>query len=277
MSLEKVGIYGIGNVGAALVMELARDANAAQIDVASRNPHRAQAAILDATSAFPERTEHFLALENLEGAYDVVVVTAGEQPKPAVTPAELLARNLKLAARTLSEVECGVAVVIGTPVDLLTEQLARVSSLSVKQLIGFGGELDRARIIASLVKRGIETIEPVYAIGEHGPRVVPVYAEERDYQAVKDEARSVLATIKRATGTARNLATGIQLGRLLNALSGQEHLMCISRPNENYEGLSITWPHMISEAGVGDPVPLELGASASEDLEQLLIDRRTIV
>ncbi len=123
-----------------------------------------------------------------------------------------------------------------------------------KQIIGFGGQLDQARMEYSLLSRGINATEPYYAIGEHGPRTIPVYGGEVKYDLVKEDTTSVLKRIVSATDKARNLATGFQLSVLASALCGEEQILCVSAPDQKYDGLSITWPYIINETGLAKRV-----------------------
>ncbi len=269
-----MGVIGAGNVGSALVMDLAAHKPlAADIEIASRNPDHAFAAILDAASAYPETAAHFSHSGKLTGKYDVVVVTAGEQPRSETSPEDLLERNLQIVENSLSEVEAKIIILIGTPVDILTEKFSHREGHGARQIVGFGGELDRSRLRWTLSKSGISQ-EEVYVIGEHGPRAIPVYTREEGYESVKREVTTFLKTIKLAAGVARNLATGAQLARLLRAISGEEQIMCVSTPSSQFNGLSITWPYTVNEHGIGKAIDLpDLGEHAKRDLEQLLNDR----
>jgi malate/lactate dehydrogenase len=278
MSLERVGIYGTGNVGSALVMELAREVAggediAQQIDVVSRNPQAASAAILDAASAFPEILGIFGAANQLGDSYDVVIHCAGEQPRPEVDQKQLLERNVQVVRKTLSGVVCKTLVVIGTPIDRLTQEISSLEDFPANQIIGFGGELDRARARYHL-NRAHKDPGPLYVIGEHGPRAIPVFEGEQDYNMVKLLTRSVLDTIKQAGGQARNLASGVQLGRLVKALAGKEQIMCVSAPYPDYEDLSLTWPHIVNENGLGQPLEITIGSMALADLSRLIAERK---
>src|SRR5688500_10666243 len=115
--LQRVGLVGCGNVGSALVMELAAGAVADKTIVASRDISHAEAAILDAGSVFPKAATAMKATNALEGIFDVVVITAGLQPHGNISQSELLEENLKIVVQSLKAVETSKIVIIGTPVD----------------------------------------------------------------------------------------------------------------------------------------------------------------
>ena len=114
----------------------------------------------------------------------------------------------------------------------------------------------------------------MYVIGEHGPRAIPVYGGEQDYDAVRTEATTVLKRIMES-GVARNIATGIRLARLIEVLGGDEQIMCVSAPNEEHHGVSLTWPHVINSQGLVKRVELNnIGPKATQQLKELVKARR---
>lgn len=272
MSLERIGVVGSGNVGSGLVMELSRSGFDGQVEVCSRDENRALAAIADASSAFPEGAKGFVAKEFLNGEYDLIVVTAGLLPSSNMSGEELLAANIEIAVSSLSDIVAKTVVVIGTPVDRLTEELAGLPEFKETRMIGFGGELDRARIRTSLISRAIE-FEQVYAVGEHGPRTIPVYDGEKDFQDVAGDATTVLKGIMASTPAPRNMATGVQLMRLIDSLNGKAAVHCISTVDEDFDSLSITWPREVSGESIIKQ-DITVGDQAKNALEQLLDKRR---
>lgn len=274
-TFRRLGIVGAGNVGSALVMALGEfSISSDEIVVAARDIKKAEAAILDFASAYPKLANKATSTLSLSGKFDVVIVTAGELPHGNITSDELLSTNLGIATEALKDVDFDKIVVIGTPVDLLTEELSRLNEFKNKQVIGFGGELDKARMLYSLLVHGLKPKEPLYVIGEHGPRAIPVYDGEQNYEEVRIETTTVLKRIVES-GTARNLATGVQLARLLQALGGEERIMCVSAPNKEHSNLSITWPHLINGHGLVKKINIDnVGPKASSLLEGLIKARQ---
>lgn len=275
MRIKKLGIFGGGNVGASLVMQLAEHPVAHEVHVASRNIGHAEAAILDAGSACPETAAKFTHTAKLEGKFDIVVVTAGETPHGKITQDELLQKNLDIVTSALESVEAKIVVVIGTPVDRLTEKLSRLPQFKEQQVIGFGGQLDLDRTRYALVQHSVIVADGVgYAIGEHGPRTIPVYTGEEKYGVVRADVTTTLKRIS-AHGPARNLATGVQLRRLMQALAGEEKVLCVSVPDAEHDNLSVTWPYVINQTGIVRKVHVpNIGPSATKLLEDLLELRR---
>lgn len=269
-ALERVGIVGAGNVGSAVTMQLATCSIAKHVELTSRDHPDAIAALLDAASAFPDAVaNHFEVVDELSGAYSVVVVAAGLQPDPGVSNTELLSINTEIVLQSAKTLDLGaqpILVVVGTPVDLVTERVQ--AELPTIRVIGFGGELDTARLRFVLKTRGIDT-RSAWVIGEHGPRAIPVYDSEVEYQDVRKSVGSFLSTIKGVAPEARNLASGVQIVRLLRALGGRTEVQSISRVHPEY-GVSLTWPWTVGKEGAESPAEVHLGPSARASLHELL-------
>jgi malate/lactate dehydrogenase len=275
MRTTSVGIVGAGNVGAALVAALAHVQPGGHAFIAARSSATADAAVLDAISASPDSPWSFQSGKRLEGSYDVVVITAGAQPAMELGDSDLLKRNLEIALASvgaISQLEHSVVVLVGTPVDRLTEAFCDArADLPPARVLGFGGELDRARLEYALRRCGLP-FSSTNVIGEHGPNAIPVYDGSAPYSQVAEEIRSVLPRIKAATGKARNLASGTQLARLVSALTGKPQTMCVSRL-DNRHGIALTWPCLIGSGGILEETMVNLGTEQRSALDAL-IDRR---
>lgn len=273
MSLNKIGIIGSGNVGSSLLLQLAslESKIAEQIEITSRNKLRAQASIIDAGSAYPKKAAKLSAAEELKGEYDVVVVTAGILPSKEITIEELLRRNVEIARSVLKKVSSKTIILLGTPVDLVTEELASDKKFIDSQVIGFGGDLDKARIEYNLRKKNFPA-KNVYAIGEHGPRTIPVYDGEESYKEIRGSVTSALKQVMASADIVRNLASGVQLARLIQSIAGKGATHCISKPDPDFNGLSITWPYKVSPRGFIKQ-EIEIGPKAQKALDQLIILR----
>ena len=171
-----LAIVGTGNSGSALVMRIAETVTNCTVRVASHRRESAQAAVLDAASAFPDRAAQFdvCGLEDI-GEADVIAICAGLQIGKGQTAADLLIANALLVKSLLSEIKpkcSAVVILIATPVDDITVVAQAACRLPPEQVIGFGGDLDTSRLQYSLLRRGISS-EAVCVVGEHGGRAIP--------------------------------------------------------------------------------------------------------
>lgn len=235
-------------------MQLAAKDVAHEVVVAARNVLQGEAAVLDAGSAYPEVASKFVTSDHLEGVFDVIVVTAGTKDS-SLSQEEMLRNNVDIVLVALEQATCEKLVLIGSPVDRVTEKVAKLPQFQDTQVIGFGGQLDVARTAYVLAKRSIQVPSPIYVIGEHGLRTIPVYESEEAHETIQKEVGGLLGQIKQG-GESRNLATGVQVTRLLEALAGVESILCVSTADKGFEGLSITWPYVINESGLSRKVAI---------------------
>jgi malate dehydrogenase len=112
---------------------------------------------------------------------DICVFSAGIPRNPGIrTRADLLSANLpaaKICTQALHGFS-GVLVTVTNPMDSLNYYLCRSSGLEPRHCIGFGGELDRARLGIALHKRGMAGTP--WVIGEHGEHQVPLFSLLQD-------------------------------------------------------------------------------------------------
>jgi malate/lactate dehydrogenase len=257
-------------------MELSRGGTVSDVEICSRTLDGAEAAVLDARSAFPELAGKIRPVERMGSYLDVIVITAGVQHEASLSPTDLLEMNSRLALESVAHLQGGntTFVLVGSPVDEVTEVFAQKRpDVDPRRIIGFGGELDLCRLRAVLLDRAQHVTSTV--VGEHGARVIPVYEGELEYEEIAQEVRTTLARIRTGTGKARNLSSGIQLARLLETLNQDEtEVHCVSAYDKNHD-LYLTWPHRLGSAGVVEPVSLDLGPKAGVELERLVETRRT--
>ena len=268
--LNRVGIVGSGNVGSALLMQLAATATdlVGDVTITARDQMRAQAAVMDVGSAFPSEAQRFNGADGLTGEFDLVIVTAGGLPGSSDT---LLDVNEQIARSSLESCETKTLVVIGTPVDRLTDRLQNLQGTVCENLVGFGGQLDRARMLYAMAEIGVEA-DPVYAIGEHGPRTIPCYEGEERWDEIAAYSTTTLKNIMAAASPPRNIATGVQLARLTRAIAGEPATLGLCIEDPDYDGMSITWPYEVSLHSFSKLL-LEPGPKAQQALDELLAVR----
>lgn len=267
-------------MGSAMAMCLAPLDSVERIEICARSPASAAAARADVLSAFPECWNRLRDVDHLDGTYDIVIVTAGIQPSLG-TPREILYRtNLAIAKWFVRSVvlEFGLVVLVGTPVDELTQTFATRIMSDSRRAVGFGGELDKSRLVSLLMEQmgaGEWTPGVTAVVGEHGERAIPVFPGSADYEVMRDLVRATLKDIITATARARNLASGVQLVRLVRALMGESQWasQCVSSIVERY-GMALTWPCIVGGDGILGHDAIEIEGGARSDLEELVENRK---
>ncbi len=269
----ELAIIGLGNVGSALVTYAALNPRIERIALIGRSSVVGEATAMDVMSALPDHGRKLVvgAPERVADA-DIVVLTSGVLLGAAGGIPEMLAINEQIAVTSLGQYplkRTAVVIMVSSPVDDVTPLAQRITSLPRSQVIGFGGDLDRNRLIAVLRARGIDSRDAMI-VGEHGPRAIPVYPSEADYDAVAHAVRNYLGAIKDKAGKPRNLASGFLLAELIETIlsgRGQVHFVCGFHPEH---ARYLTWPFLIGAAGILGPAPIKLGPHAEAALASLL-------
>lgn len=271
----KVTVVGTGNVGAALLLSLAYNDAIDRIGVVSRKEETATAAILDVASALP-RGAAKITHETVDRVTesDVIVITSGVTQK-GKTAKETYQPNLEIARSVITAAplkKSAVVICLATPVDQLTVDVQKMARLPVQQVIGFGGDLDSNRLQYILRSRGYSDDDAV-ALGEHGPKAIPVYQGEQEYEVVTQELHRFWLKIAEHVDIVRNLATADRLARLVDSVvtdAKRPHNVC---SYQSEFGTYLTWPSVIGKGGAEASVPISLPKQASRALDSLIRER----
>ena len=108
---------------------------------------------------------------------DICVFSAGLPRTPEVkTRADLLLSNISATRECAGLLEGfgGVLVTITNPMDVNNFLLHKMTGIPRERCIGFGGQLDSARLTCSLKNRGVPG--KTLVLGEHGENQVPVFS-----------------------------------------------------------------------------------------------------
>ncbi|MCT2194618.1 L-lactate dehydrogenase [Paenibacillus sp. p3-SID1389] len=174
---RKVTIVGSGLVGTACAYSMINQSICEEIMMIDRTYDRAVAHALDLSHCMdftPTRTKVYAGrLEDCRDM-DVVVLTAGANPKPGQTRLDVLGEAEKITRDIVSRIVDGgfdgVFVVAANPVDIVTYIVREVSGFLRNRVIGTGTSIDSARLKTLLSE--VFAVDPRsvngYAMGEHG-------------------------------------------------------------------------------------------------------------
>lgn len=268
-----VAVVGTGNVGSALLMELASIEDVAEILVMNLEDDWSRAAIMDMASAHPASAERCQVANYTElNRADLIVLTSGVQMKSHETGEDVRQKNIEIADQILDQamlMDEAIVIALATPVDAITPHIQRRSQRPPGSVLGFGGDLDRNRLRYVLRKRGLSD-RGAGVVAEHGSRTIPYYPGEEAYEQVTQEVRTFLHNITAQGGSPRNLATGALLAGLIDDVVHDRHTthhICgYHREYERY----LTWPFEVRRSGLGDPELPALGVNATKRLEAYL-------
>lgn len=271
-----VSVFGTGNSGAALVHGLLNAHGIEELRIASHRRVSAEAAYLDAVSStidplFPIRVVDAHA----SGEAEAIVLSSGMQIPEGASAGFVFDQNAEMLRRvcdTVSPRDDSIVIVIASPVDDVTSVVRDHLGARAGPVIGFGGDLDFARLRHSLRIRRLPC-KPITIVGEHGRNAIPVFEPEEDYSRVARDIRTHLPRITEG-GRPRNLATGAWLAELVESLAngaGRTHI--VSAPHPAF-GLALTWPFRVQEQGRLEMVETQLPPLAAHDLDRLIDAKR---
>ncbi len=180
----KIGIIGMGSVGATIAYSIAVEGIAHQLILCDRTEEKAIGEAMDL-----QHCASFIPPVDIEGGgigicrnMDIVIITAGVKRHAGEHRTDLIRRNLiifeELAHILPAENPNAIFIVVSNPVDLLTLFLLRKSGLPKNQIIGSGTLLDTSRfrhLLSNTFHVDPRNIH-AYIIGEHGPGSVPLWS-----------------------------------------------------------------------------------------------------
>ncbi len=182
--IRKIGIIGIGNVGATIAYTLMESEMFSEIVLIDVNTQKAQGEAMDLNHCLPFLSPMQIYSGNyndLSGA-GIVIIAAGVNQKPGETRIDLVQRNsdvLKAITDRIKNVnsEC-ILLVVTNPVDILTYVSLKLSGFPAERVIGSGTVLDTARLKYLLGEK--LDVDPrnvhSFIIGEHGDSEFAVWS-----------------------------------------------------------------------------------------------------
>ncbi|MNB91792.1 L-lactate dehydrogenase 2 [compost metagenome] len=174
---RKVAIVGSGNVGSSCAYSMVNQAICDEIMMVDRTYDRAMAQALDLSHCMDftgTRTKVYAGTAGDCGSMDVVILTAGANPKPGQTRLDVLDAAAVITREIVTEIMAGgfdgIFVVAANPVDIVTYMVWKISGLPRHRIIGTGTSIDSSRLKTLLSE--VFSIDPRsvngYALGEHG-------------------------------------------------------------------------------------------------------------
>ncbi|MCL6458520.1 MAG: L-lactate dehydrogenase [Gorillibacterium sp.] len=174
---RKVAIVGAGMVGAGCAYSMINQSICDEIMMIDRNYEQAVAQALDLSHCMDftsTRTKVYAGqLEDCKNM-DVVILTAGANPKPGQNRLDVLEDAGKITRGIVTRIMAGgfdgIFVVAANPVDIVTYMIRELSGFPRHRVIGTGTSIDSSRLktllseVFSLDPRSVHG----YALGEHG-------------------------------------------------------------------------------------------------------------
>lgn len=289
---RKIGIVGMGNVGAAAAHYIVANGFADQLVLIDKNEAKVKADALDFEDAMSNLQYHTDITVNdysaLEDA-DVVISAIGsiklqdnagddrfaELPFTRVNAREV-AENLKAAGFH------GKLVVITNPVDVITSIYQQVTGLPKNHVIGTGTLLDSSRMKRAVASRlGLDPRSVVgYNLGEHGNsqftawstvrvlgKPITELAEARglDLEGLDHEAKVGGHTVFHGKKYTNYGVSTAAVKLALTIMSNSLTEMPVSNYREEY-GIYLSYPAVVGNDGIVEQLQLDL---TQEELDKL--------
>lgn len=287
-----VGVIGTGWVGASVAISTLHSGIADELLLHDIRPELAEGEAMDlaqGASFYPAAQVRAASIEEMTAA-DAVVIAAGRGGRPGESRLDLLRDNAAIVrdiGRRLGGCR-GIIVMVTNPVDVLTQVMTGVSSLSPARVIGTGTMLDTARLrhVLSRTLRVDPRSVHAHVVGEHGDSEVVLWSGAwiggvrlRDWPGwdpgqqpgLADEVRRAAYEIIRRKG-ATNHAIGLVTADLLRALLRDERrILTVSRVQEGAAGfrdVAMSMPAIVGSAGAAQVLEPAMSEQEREALER---------
>ncbi|MCT0949362.1 L-lactate dehydrogenase [Weissella confusa] len=292
---RKIGIIGLGNVGAAVAHGLIAQGVADDYVFIDANEAKVKADQIDFQDAMANLEAHGNIVINDWAALadaDVVISTLGNIKLQQDNPTGDRFAELKFTSSMVQSVGTnlkesgfhGVLVVISNPVDVITALFQHVTGFPAHKVIGTGTLLDTARMQRAVGEAFDLDPRSVsgYNLGEHGnsqfvawstvrvmgqPIVTLADAGDIDLAAIEEEARKGGFTVLNGKGyTSYGVATSAI--RIAKAVMADAHAELVVSNRRDDMGMYLSYPAIIGRDGVLAETTLDLTTDEQEKLLQ---------
>jgi L-lactate dehydrogenase len=276
----RVGIVGTGGVGIAAAGAVIFQGLAGRLTLYGRSVSRAKGEALDFEHAMPLLPSAEIrgrSLEEIEPE-DVLVITVGAHTQAGQSRLDMLQGNLEVMAGTAQAIERGglprVAIVVSSPLDVLTEYLTRRWAGESVSVMGTGTSLDTLRFTELLAHECGVHPRSVHAwvVGEHGDSAVFLFSGARigamslaDYAAqrgldigigwqahIREEVRSAAYRVRELAGASRH-GIGLAVSGLVRCI-GREAGTLIPVSVRVADGVCASLPCAVGHDGPSEPL-----------------------
>lgn len=289
----KIGIIGMGRVGASTAFALMLQHIANEIVLVDRDFKKAEGEAWDLNHgmSFIEDVQVRAGTHaDLKGA-KFVIMCAGARQQPGESRLELLQRNVEILKNEIPKIikHTGdtILIIVSNPVDVLTYVAGKLSGLSHEHCFGTGTSLDSSRLrflLARHFKVSPHSVQ-AYVIGEHGDSELPVWSEagingvklkdfrgydkkaiEAAFISTRDAAQQVIAR-KGAT----NWAIALTVSAIVKSIANNKKIVApVSTTLQGQYGLkdvALSLPVVLDKRGAGELLELPLSANEKKQLQ----------
>lgn len=305
MANQRVGIVGVGNVGATLAFTIAQKNICSSIMLKDVRENIVQAMALDVSQAANSAKSNTIVKACLKDEEfsncDVVVITAGIARKPGMSRDDLLLTNAKIMSQVINSVTTfnpnAIIIVVSNPLDAMVYTALKASGYDRNKIIGMAGILDSARMSHFILEKlgyGAGQIE-ASVMGGHGDDMVPLpnfstvagvllseVLKQEDIEDIVNKTKNGGAQIVKLleTGSAY-YAPAYATAQMLEAILGdkKEVYPCAIRleGEYGYDNIVSGVPVMLGKNGVEKVIELNLNNTQKEQFSKSVASVQELV
>jgi len=295
MSGRKVGIVGVGAVGATAAYTLSMMGTCHEIvlfDIASGMAKGKAIDIAQASYYAPQGTI-VNAVDNLEEMKNcnIVVITAGVPRKGDMTRADLLLINAKIIKDVITKIQenspKAIVICVSNPLDVMTYVISKITKWDRNRIIGMAGALDGSRMAYQIQKKTGYSAKQTgsLVIGDHGENMIPMpqnisvgdipltqLVSHKDMEDIIERTKNGGAEIVKHLGTSGYYGPGRAIAHMVEAILNDSKTIVPSSVILNgeygYKDVAVGVPVVLGSNGVESIIELELNNDIKEKFQQ---------
>jgi malate dehydrogenase len=291
---RKVGIIGVGAVGATAAYTLAVDGTCNEIvlfDIAE-GVAKGKAIDIAQASYYTKTQTEIYAAETIEDMKDcdIVVITAGVPRKGDMTRADLLLINAKIIKDVSSKIAKAspnaIIICVSNPLDVMTYVVQKITRWDRSRIMGMAGALDGSRMAYQIAKKtGLNLSQTgSLVIGDHGENMIPLphrvsvadvpltdLLTDEDFEEIVEKTRKGGAEIVGHLGTSGYYGPGMAIAHMVEAILYDNKAVIptsvILDGEFGHKDVSVGVPIILGRNGVEKIVEIEIKDKTKEKLD----------
>jgi malate dehydrogenase len=286
MSSKKVGIIGVGAVGATTAYTLSMLGSCHEIILFDITPEIAYGKAIDISQASyyaPQKTTIHSAktIQDIKDC-DIVVITAGVPRKGNITRADLLLINAKIIKNVTINIKKSspnaIIICVSNPLDVMTYIISKITKWDRSRIIGMAGALDGSRMAYEIEKKTGYSLKQTgnLVIGDHGENMIPLpknisvgdipltqLISQQDMEDIIDKTKNGGAKIVEKLGTSGYYGPGRAVVHMIESILNN---------NKTIVPSSVVLDGEYGYKNVAIGVPIVLGSKGCESIIELQLD-----
>ena len=285
MNNRKVGIIGVGAVGATAAYSLSMLGLCNEIILFDINNGVAKGKCIDISQAnyYASNETIISTVDNLSYMKncDIVIVTAGLPRKEGMTRDDLLMVNgnivKEISLKLKNSSPDAIIISVTNPLDIMTFAMQKFINCDRKKIIGLGGALDGSRMAYQIQQKTSYSLRQMgsLVIGDHGENMIPLpqktsisdipltnYVSSDNMKNIIDKTKNGGAEIVSHLGTSGYYGPGRAIAYMVECILNNSKAIVpcsvILNGEYGYKDVSIGVPVVLGENGIEKIIELDL-------------------